>query len=508
MALSKKMMYAATKSNYIHLLIKIVVSLFLVRIMFLGMGGENYGFWALLWSIFGYSVLLEFGLGVTIQKKSAEFMEAGEIYKISSLFSTYLFVYLLLSLVIMATTVILSFNIDVLFVLQDKSKLEAYSLALLVFGIGSALSFSLGFVDEILRGLHLIKIRNCINTIFILLNALLLWLCVVTNQPIYMYALAAVSVQALNNFSFLIVLKKEIKDLKISFALVDLLDVKNSMKFSLSAYLVMLSNIIIFRTDQIVISVIAGVSFAGFYQIAARVSELFRQFATQFHESLGTKAAMLNEKKHQKELSALLLHSNKLIAMVATALFIPAYLLIEPLLHQWLNLSDKMTIDTARILLVSMYVLVVFRSSMVQILLMNGKHVQLMRVGLLEAIANVLLSIFLVREYGMIGAAVGTLIPNVLFALFYNIPVSLRYTSTRLSVYTKAYVLPLIISVGLVFYMGSALLTYITPDSIGKLLIDGMILLFSFLLIYRLPEIKKKRKNSHLSANYLRSSFL
>ncbi|MFK5938293.1 MAG: hypothetical protein QM497_07850, partial [Sulfurimonas sp.] len=294
MGLSKKEMLSATLSNYIHLVIKIIVSLFLVRIMFLGMGQENYGFWALLWSIFGYSVLLEFGLGVTIQKKSAEFMASGQINKISSLFSTYLVVYFIISLLIIFTTIILSLNVDSFFIISDKSKIDEYSLALLVFGIGSAVSFSLGFADEILRGFHLLKIRNLINTIFIVLNAFLLWQCVVWDQPIYIYALVAVSIQFLNNLSFFIVLNREISDLRISLKLVDFSDVKSSMKFSLSAYLVMFSNIIIFRTDQIVISVIAGISFAGFYQIASRVAELFRQFATQFHESLSTKAAMLN----------------------------------------------------------------------------------------------------------------------------------------------------------------------------------------------------------------------
>lgn len=492
MKLDKKAMFSATISNYIHLIIKIIVSLILVRIMFLGMGQENYGFWALLWSIFGYSVLLEFGLGVTIQKKSAEFMAAGEISKISSLFSTYLLVYFIISLLIIVTTVLLSLNLDTLFIITDKAKLEEYSLALLIFGIGSAISFSLGFADEILRGFHLLRIRNHINTLFLLLNALLLWQCVVWEQPIYIYALVAVSVQALNNISFFMVLKRKISNLKISLKLVDFSDVKRSMKFSLSAYLVMFSNIIIFRTDQIIISVIAGVTFAGFYQIAARVSELFRQFATQFHESLSTKAAILHKDLDKDELSHLLINSNKLISAIATLLFIPAYILIEPLLFHWLNLNDVATIDVAKILLISMYILVVFRSSMVHILLMNDQHAQLMKVGLLEALSNVILSIILVHQYGMIGAAIGTLIPNILFALFYNIPVSLKYTSTSFITYAKTYLLPLSFSFAIVFYMGTLLIELIIPNNLFKLFIDGLILLLCFATIYGLLSLKKE----------------
>jgi len=344
--------------------------------------------------------------------------------------------------------------------------------------------------------MHLLKIRNYINTFFVLLNALLLWQCIVLDQPLYIFALAAVSVQFLNNLSFFIVLKLNVPDLKICFDLVNFQDVRSSMKFSLSAYMVMFSNIIIFRTDQIIISAIAGVSFAGVYQIASRVAELFRQFSTQFHESLGTKAAMLNANDDKKELSNLMIHSNKIISAIATLLFVPAFILVEPLLFLWLELSDKQTVDSAKILLVSMYILVVFRSSMVQVLLMNGLHMQLMKVGLIEAFSNVILSIVLVQHYGMIGAAIGTLIPNIVLALFYNIPVALKYSSTCMKTYIKEYLIPLFISFASALYIGYLLQDIITPDSIIKLFANGMLIVIFFTSLYGLLAFKKELRTN------------
>ena len=492
MNINKKTMFSATLSNYIHLVIKIIASLILVRILFLGMDHEAYGFWALLWSIYGYSVLLEFGLGVTIQKKSAEYSASNNTKKISSLFSTYLLVYFIISLLIALSTIVISWNLDSLFVIGNTEKLHEYSLALLVFGLGSSAAFILGFSVEILRGLHLLKIRNYINTFFVILNAILLWQCIVTEQPLYILALSAVSIQFLNNLAFLFVLKYYVPDLKISHRLINLADVRNSLQFSLSAYLVMFSNIIIFRTDQIVISAIAGVSYAGLYQIASRVSELFRQFATQFHESIGTKAAMLHATNDKEELSQLLIHSNKVVSAIATLLFIPSFILIEPLLFLWLELQDIQTINSAKILLISMYILVTFRSSMVQILLMNGLHVQLMKIGLFEALINVVLSILLVKEYGMIGAAIGTLIPNVLLALFYNIPQALKYSSTKSSVYMREYILPLLIAFAVTFVFATLLQGIIIPDSIVKLFLNGFSILIIFTTLYYLLAFQIK----------------
>jgi len=484
MSVTKKSMLSATLSNYIHLIIKIIVSLFLVRIMFMGMEQEAYGFWALMWSIFGYSVLLEFGLGVTIQKKSAEFMAHKKMHQLSTLFSTYLVVYFIIAVVIAITTIFLSFNVESLFVISDQEQIAEYSLSLLIFGLGSAASFALGFSAEILVGLHLLKMRNLVNTIFVVLNAFLLWQCVVWDQPLHIFALAAVFTQFLNNLFFLMLLKFNVSELTISTKLVDFSDVKRSMQFSLSAYLVMFSNIIIFRTDQIVISAIAGITFVGLYQIASRVSELFRQFATQFHESLGTKAAMLNATDDTEALSSLLMHSNKIISAVATFLFIPIFLLIEELLYLWLEIEDAQTMLVAKLLLISMYVLVVFRSSMVQVLLMNNKHIQLMKIGLFEAVSNVILSIILVQKYGMIGAAIGTLIPNILLALVYNIPVTIQYSKISIKHYLKTYLLPLTVAFTATLYLGKLLQSYLVPDTIIKLISNGVIITIIFSVLY------------------------
>ncbi|SFV70059.1 O-antigen flippase Wzx [hydrothermal vent metagenome] len=251
---------------------------------------------------------------------------------------------------------------------------------------------------------------------------------------------------------------------------------------------------IIFRTDQIVISVIAGVSYTGLYQIASRVSELFRQFATQFHESIGIKAAMLHETNDKQELSQLMLNSNTIVSAIATLIFVPSFILIEPLLFLWLELQDIQTINSAKILLISMYILVTFRSSMVQILLMNGLHIQLMKVGLFEALSNVLLSIVLVKEYGMIGAAIGTLIPNIFLALFYNIPQALKYSSTKLRVYLLEYLLPLLTALTVTFILATLLQDIIIPDSIIKLFLNGFSILVIFTSLYYILAFRKKPK--------------
>jgi len=62
----RRTMIVNTISNYGKLVTMMIVTIFLTRTLFLGLSREEYGLWALLWSIFGYSLLLDFGFGAAI----------------------------------------------------------------------------------------------------------------------------------------------------------------------------------------------------------------------------------------------------------------------------------------------------------------------------------------------------------------------------------------------------------------------------------------------------------
>ena len=49
-------------SNYVSMAIRMAVGLLMFRMLYQGLSREEFGFWALLWSVFGYGILLDFGL--------------------------------------------------------------------------------------------------------------------------------------------------------------------------------------------------------------------------------------------------------------------------------------------------------------------------------------------------------------------------------------------------------------------------------------------------------------
>ena len=167
--------WSTAASGYVGVVTRMLLGLVLFRTMFQEFSGAQFGFWALLWSLFGYGILLDFGFGFTAQKAVAEKTATGDMVGLSKLLATILWTFIgmavLLLVVFLAIREPFLSRMGVL--PADREELgNAYT----VFFIGLALMFPMGLFPEILRGLQRIDIANWVGTVSTVLNfGLLYW---------------------------------------------------------------------------------------------------------------------------------------------------------------------------------------------------------------------------------------------------------------------------------------------------------------------------------------------
>ncbi len=423
----RKRMITNTIANYVKLILGFVIAIFLTRLLFMGLTREEYGMWALLWTIFGYSVLLDFGFGTAVQKATSETLISKDWKRFNRLISTVFFNYVFLAMIIMVFTLIMSQFIDRIFSFSDQQQILYYRSVFLIFGIGTSLGFPFGVTLEILLGLNEIKLRNMIQIGSRLVNFIALYWIVSSGMSIREMAIATISINMVANAVQTWFCFKRIPSMKVSLKFYDRGMVKEVMSFSIFAYIIIFTNLIIFRTDQLVISIFSSVAMVAIYQIASRLADTFKQFSTQFLDNLKPVAATLFASNEEGKLGQILMESNRLQGFIATMMIIPLIIYIKPILNIWLELTDPAGITSAIILLVSMYIYVFFRSSSVHIILMGNNYKRLTIVAGIECTLNLVISIILIHHIGIIGVALGTLIPNVLATIFFNIPSGCRF---------------------------------------------------------------------------------
>ncbi|NRB22169.1 lipopolysaccharide biosynthesis protein [Shewanella sp.] len=457
-----KQLIKLTASNYLATIIKFVVMVYLTREMFLLLPKESYGFWALLWSIFGYSVLLDLGFGIALQKKTSEVLVHQDWKSYNRTASTLFGTYFLLGFVIVLLTCLSAPFLHVIFVFEPGQGL-IYTQCFLLFGIGTGLLFPFGIFMEVLRGALCIQIRNRIEVLRDIANCIALVIALRMHADIRVLAVIAVTSQCLANIAMYIATKRALPRLRLSWRLYSPTKMVELMSFSLCAYVITISNLIVFRTDQIVISALAGVGLVAYYHVTTRVAEIFRLLCSQIHDLLAPMSSSFNAQQDQQALRQLLLRSQRFVCLIVVLLIVPSWFFIEDLLRIWLEIDNQQTFWCARILLLNIAILVIYRNTTNQILLMCGYQKPLMWIGITECIANLILSCLLIHPLGILGVALGTLIPNILLAIFVNIPMTRKFTNTS---HWQSYK-PLIIvglTVGLPYAAGLVLFEQVTAS--------------------------------------------
>ena len=431
---------SATLSNYALLLLRLLSMVFVTRGLFLTFSAADYGFWALLWSVFAYALLLDFGLGTALQKYTSQW-RAGHGRDYSALLSTSLLLYTLMGIFLaLGTWGFTTVLRDFLPGLSD-GQWARYQQAFTLFGVGTALLFPTGCFTELLRGLEAIVLRNALQAVGVVLQLLLtLWALHNTVDPLMAMVWISLGTTAGVNLALAagFFYRARHEKLRLSFARPRWQLCGELLQFSLFAWMITLTNLIIFRTDQLVISGALGLGAVAGYQIIQRVADMYRQYTTQLHDVLAPQVARYFQQGDHQALKQAFLSSNRWVFTLVLWSFLPLWFGLPVLLNVWLGLSDSTVILSGRILLFSMALQVVVRSTATQVMLMCQRERALMGLALAEALGNLILSLYLVQHLGIVGVALGTLIPNVLVTLGGYFPLASRFLHLSMSQYLSA----------------------------------------------------------------------
>jgi O-antigen/teichoic acid export membrane protein len=422
-----------------------ITAVFLTRIIYLGLGDASYGYWGLLWSIFGYSLLLDFGFGVSVQKYTSEVTVTKDFKTYNALLSTVFTTYFFLCILIVIVTLILQFFLDRLFQFPAGSDMTLNRWTFICFGVGTALGFQVGAFSEILKGLKQIYLRNIIVIATQFIYIFGVWLVFKLGYGILQLAIFSVGINVVRNCVMAVFCYRQLKGIKIHPRYYDSSLLKGVFSFSLFAYLITFGNLVIFKTSQILLGVMIGVEAVAVYQLGSRLSEMLMRFSTQFQDNLSPIAASLYKAGELERLRRILLRSNRLIGLLAFILFLGLTILAKPLLHIWLHVDDPQAIHVTYIMNVSMFVYVLFRSGSSQVLLMADKHKLLSAVAVIESTSNILLSILFVHMFGVIGVTLGVIIPNVIMSIFVVFPVASAFSRISVLEFIKVVYIPLIL---------------------------------------------------------------
>ncbi|MFN9028580.1 MAG: oligosaccharide flippase family protein, partial [Akkermansiaceae bacterium] len=327
----QKRFWATTASGYVALLARMILGLVMFRLMFENFSAAQFGFWALLWSLFGYGILLDFGFGFTAQKAVASKTATGDHAELNRLLATIFWTFVGLAIVLLTVFLIIRgiFLDGMKVVVADRAEFES---AYLVFFIGLAVMFPLGLFPEILRGLQRIDIANWVSTLSTVLNFGFLWYGMHAGWGLAGLMAVSVATTALPNLIAAFYVFRRLRDLSLMPPWFDWRTVRSQMGFSIAAYLITFSNLLMGKSDQLVISLTLGVALVAIYQAGFKASEILGLFSSQLQQALSPAAASMHALGDKEGLRKLLFGTSKLTFLLVTPCYLLAAVYLEPLI--------------------------------------------------------------------------------------------------------------------------------------------------------------------------------
>jgi O-antigen/teichoic acid export membrane protein len=200
------------------------------------------------------------------------------------------------------------------------------------------------------------------------------------------------------------------------------------------------------KTDEIVVGIMLSLGAVTPYSLGRRLSAIPRMLAEQFAILLLPMASELEARAERERLRALYLGGVRLSLGIAMPLTGCLAILAVPILDVWVGPGYESSASIVVILLVATAIdLSLWPAGFV----LQGidRHRWLAPISLASGLANLVLSLALARPYGIVGVAIGTLIPTTIEAVLLLTPFTLRALSIGASRFLGEALLPALLPV-------------------------------------------------------------
>jgi O-antigen/teichoic acid export membrane protein len=434
-------------ATWLGLLVHAVVGFFLSPFILHRLGDDAFSLWILVFALTGYYGLLDLGIRSSIVKYTATFVELHDEEQLSRFLSTSLAFYVFVALVVLVATTAGFFYLRLLFRIPVEQLTSARILFLLS-GTGVALTFPLTVFAGALEGLQKFAWLQLSQIGLSLIRAALIVVVLLNGGGLL--AIGTITV-AMNLLSYAIFTWMALKALPVRLSMrhIERCALRKMANYGVFAFAILVAEKLRFQSDVVVIGASLSSSAIATFSIGARLveyagyavksmSQIFTPMSSQFH-------AAGDLDRLRRTFAA----GNRACAFIIFPVCTTLVILGKSIIESWVGIRYVSSYSIL-VLLIVPRTLYLAQSTSIRMLLGMGRHRVLASVLLLEGSLNLLLSLLLVRHFGIVGVALGTAIPLACTSLFFLPQHLCRVLQVSLGRFlTRVYRLPLVLCIPL-----------------------------------------------------------
>jgi O-antigen/teichoic acid export membrane protein len=415
LTLSTRKLASGSLLRVVNLGAQLAVSIAILPFLVSTLGDRMYGFWALAWSIIGYCGFLDFGIGAAVSRYIAGAIGAEDEKLCNRIVSNALVLYTGVAFLVVIISVVIAHMANAFVKIPDEA--EIFSNVILILGANFALEFPIrvfgGVLTARLRYDIMSGLKLC--TLSIRTAGILVVLC-------YGYGLLALAIVTAaaaipEKMAYIYFAKKSYPVLEFNPRYLSGDTVRRLYGYGIYALLIQLTDMLKFNVDSMVIAAFVGVAAVTHYAIA---TSLITHFMNLIGAVMGVLLPVFSRLETEDDFARMknaFFLSTKISICIASFVGFGLIFWGRPFIERWMG-PDYLDAYPCLVTLVIGCTVGLWQAASQAILFGTSKHKFYAIANAAEATANLALSLLLVRWYGIVGVAVGTMIPMLVINLF------------------------------------------------------------------------------------------
>ena len=421
-------------SNWMALAVSTAIGFFLVPYVVHHLGNVAYGVWVLVASLSAYMGLLDFGLRGAVMRYVSKGNAQGNHSEAQDAVSAALWIRVWIILAVFLVGAVFAQIFPRLFTVPMAME-HAARMAILLTALTVAINLWCSVFAGVLTALHRYD-RLSVITIFqtACRAAGIVWL-LQHGHGFLAMALWELCTGIVSNTMLVVAALRCYPQLRITFRRPAKEVLRKIWAYSFYALLINFAIQVVNYTDNLVVGAFTSTAAVTFYAVGGSLIMYARQIVGAMTTTFAPLASTFEAQGSDQDLRRLLIHGTRAALLVSLPIELALFIRGETFISLWMGVQYAHPSGTVlRILLLS---LIVSTGSAASGGIVYGmeKHRRIAKWAVVEAAANLGLSIFLVRRMGMYGVAWGTAITSLIIEVIYWPPYICHLVGMRVRSY-------------------------------------------------------------------------
>lgn len=481
--------------SYVIIVINMIIGILYTPYLTSKLGQSEYGLYSLITSIISYLTILDFGFGNAIIIYTTKYKTNNEKDKEQKLHGMFFIIYIVIGIIAGIIGAILWINSDKMFAATmsvEELKKAKILMGILTFNL--IVTFPLSVFTSIITAYEKFIFSKLLNIIRIVLNPIVMIVLLNFGYK----SVALVILNTVLNISTLILnylyCKKKL-NIKLRFGKLDTKLLKQIMSFSVWIFLNSIMDKINWSLDQFILGIFSGTTSVAIYSIAGQLNQMYLNFSTAISGVLLPKITTMQvQNANDEDFTNIFIKTGR-IQYFIMALILTGFILFgrEFINLIWLGAEYDAAYIITCILMISTIVPLIQNVGL-NIIQAKNQYKYRVKVLIIFAIFNIIISIVLVKSIGGIGAAIGTALSQFLGQVIFMNRFYYKKTHIDIPKFWKE-IFKISIPMIILFIITIVIKNYLKVNTSIKVLIGILLYTILYLIIIYKFAMNSEEKN-------------